>query len=72
MKSCWEIKNCGRQEGGAKVHEMGVCPAYPDHGRECWFIAGTMCGGAVQGTFAEKLGNCASCDFYVKIMGGEL
>ena len=71
-KNCWELKKCGREAGGAKAAELGVCPAYPDHGRECWFVAGTMCGGAVQGTYAEKLGNCAQCDFYVKIMGGEI
>ena len=27
-------------------------------------VAGTLCGGKVQGTFALKLGNCQKCDFY--------
>jgi len=26
-KNCWEVMNCGRQTGGTKVSEMGVCPA---------------------------------------------
>ena len=70
QKTCWEDKNCGREEGGAKVAELGVCPAYPNNGRDCWMIAGTFCGGQTQGTFAEKLGNCQQCGFYVGVMSG--
>lgn len=33
-------------------------------GRICWALTGTFCGGKVQGTFAEKLGNCIVCEFY--------
>ena len=25
--NCWEVKKCGREPGGAKVAELGVCPA---------------------------------------------
>ncbi len=28
--NCWEVKNCGRQPGGAKVGELGACPAAMD------------------------------------------
>lgn len=73
--NCWEWKKCGRQEGGAKVAELGVCPAATaeaisgangglNGGRACWALAGTLCGGQVQGTFAAKLSNCMVCDFY--------
>ena len=62
--NCWEFKNCGREEGGTKAGEMGVCPAYPDHGKHCARIAGTLCGGAVQGVFASKLSTCLKCEFY--------
>ena len=62
--NCWEFKNCGREAGGAKTAEFGVCPAYPDHGRECASLAGTLCGGKVQGSFAQKLNNCVKCEFY--------
>ncbi|MGO9210717.1 MAG: two-CW domain-containing protein [Terriglobales bacterium] len=73
--NCWEWKKCGRQEGGAKVAELGVCPAANaeringancglNGGRACWALAGTLCGGQVQGTFAAKLSNCMACDFY--------
>jgi len=62
--NCWELKKCGRQAGGLKAKELGVCPAYPDHGTTCAHIAGTLCGGQVQGSFASKLVNCMKCDFY--------
>lgn len=73
--NCWEFKQCGRQLGGERAFELGVCPASTDPsfdgihggdhaGRVCWVIAGTMCSGEVQGTFAQKYKNCGMCDFY--------
>lgn len=66
--TCWEFKKCGREKDGAKAADLGICPAYPDHGRDCWAIAGTLCGGKVQGTSAEKDGNCRLCEFYKGVM----
>ena len=63
--NCWEYKKCGRTPGGDKAGVLGVCPAYTaGAGQACWLVAGTFCGGEVQGTFAQKLGNCMVCDFY--------
>lgn len=62
--NCWEYKKCGREKGGAKAAELGVCPAYPNNGDCCARVAGTLCGGQVQGTFATKLANCMACEFY--------
>lgn len=73
--NCWEVKNCGRQPGGAKVAELGVCVAAASQaasglnggkngGRICWAIGGTLCGGKVQGAFAQKLTSCAQCNFH--------
>ncbi len=73
--NCWETKNCGRQEGGEHVHDLGVCPAALEQrlngvhggknaGRACWVVAGTMCGGKIQGTFAQKYENCEKCNFF--------
>jgi diguanylate cyclase (GGDEF)-like protein len=64
LKNCWEIKKCGREQGGAKVDELGVCPAYPNRGHSCWSVTGTLCGGEVQGTFAQKEMNCLQCETY--------
>jgi methyl-accepting chemotaxis protein len=65
MKNCWEILNCGREKGGSKVRELGECIASEEGlGHSCWAIAGTLCGGIVQGTHAQKERNCMSCDVY--------
>ena len=73
-KNCWEHKKCGRQPGGSKAAELGVCPVTTygelngahggkNAGRACWAIAGSLCGGKIQGTYAQKLSNCWRCDF---------
>lgn len=73
--NCWEAKNCGREPGGAKAAELGVCVAATyskanglnggkNGGRMCWAVTGTLCGGKVQGSFAEKQQSCLSCDFF--------
>ena len=78
-RNCWEFKQCGRGPGGAKVSELGVCPAATETrvdtanhgknaGRSCWFVAGTLCGGKPQGLFASKLANCIKCDFYQLVL----
>jgi hypothetical protein len=80
-QNCWEYKKCGREPGGLKAQELGVCPASTatkanglnggtNGGRACWVIAGTLCGGKVQGTFATKLANCLQCQFY-QLVGAE-
>jgi hypothetical protein len=74
-KNCWEAKDCGRNLGGRNAREMGICPASMEArldgvhggknaGRSCWVVAGTLCGGEEQGTFAKKFHNCETCDFY--------
>ena len=73
--NCWEFKNCGREPGGLKAAELGICPAAVtkaadginggmNAGRACWAAAGTLCGGKLQGTFAMKMSNCMKCEFY--------
>ncbi len=62
--NCWEFIKCGREFGGLKAYELGVCQAYPNDGKQCAKIAGTLCGDKVQGTFAMKIFDCVKCDFY--------
>ena len=80
--NCWEFKKCGREVGGAKAAQLGVCVAASEArtnglnggrngGRACWALAGTLCGGVVQGTFATKLTNCQNCEFYALVKGEE-
>ena len=81
-QNCWEIMKCGREPGGAKAEELGVCIATTDSkvngqnngtngGRICWAVAGTLCGGTVQGEFAGKMDNCIKCDFYHQVSSEE-
>ena len=80
--NCWEYKKCGRQPGGPKVEELGPCPARLNFsragtnggkaaGRCCWKVAGTFCEDKVQGTRAEKLGDCTLCDFFILVKSEE-
>ena len=73
--NCWEFKKCGRELGGVQEKSLGVCPAATEirlngthggknGGRACWVVAGTLCGGAVQGSFGLKYKSCEVCDFY--------
>ena len=74
--NCWVYKKCGREPGGVLALELGTCPAAIEErvhgineghnaGRACWHVAGTCCGGEVQGTFAAKIVSClTNCGFY--------
>ena len=77
--NCWEAIDCGRGPGGSKIDELGICPAAMDTsvdginggfrgGRICWAVAGTFCGGRVQGSRAEKRLTCLHCDFFEQVM----
>ncbi len=80
--NCWEYKKCGREQNGERADELGVCPAALDTsfdtinhgkngGRVCWAIAGTFCGGEVQGAFADKRKSCVQCDFFKMVSSQE-
>ena len=73
--NCWEYTNCGREFGGEKANELGVCQASielfvdginngKNAGRFCWEISGTGNGNEVNGTYAKKLLSCRSCGFF--------
>jgi hypothetical protein len=77
-QNCWEFKQCGREPGGLKVAEFGVCPAAMDtashglyegknRGRICWVVMGTLCEGTPQRTFAQKRLLCMTCEFFQKV-----
>ncbi|HEX8948436.1 MAG TPA: hypothetical protein VF790_05710 [Dissulfurispiraceae bacterium] len=63
---CWEYMKCGREKNSS-------CPAVAQYaGRSCWLVAGTLCGGKVQGTRAQQIQNCKLCDFYMKAKSSEI
>lgn len=59
--NCWEFMGCGRDK-------TNDCPAYPKGGRFCYLVAGTLCGGEVQGEYALKIDSCRVCDFYKSLV----
>jgi hypothetical protein len=80
--NCWEFKKSRRDPGGIKVSEFGECPASIEKrtdginngvkgGRACWAIAGTFCGGELQGSYAIKLSNCMECGFFQLVQNEE-
>ena len=54
LLKCWEHKKCTKKD----------CPSYENDHRRCWQVAGTFCGGTVQGYFATKYGDCRKCDVF--------
>jgi hypothetical protein len=58
--NCWEFIGCGREAGGERSEDLGVCPAYTrGAGQACWLVEGTHCR---DGPFDEPF--CEVCDFY--------
>ncbi|MEK6744671.1 MAG: ATP-binding protein [Nitrospirota bacterium] len=57
---CWERLGCDRKD----------CPSYGK--TRCWAVAGTFCHGAVQGQFAQKIGDCRNCVVYQESSGDEI
>lgn len=68
--NCWEYNKCGREPGGERANELGVCPASTEKkldgihggtnaGRTCWVVAANACACGQQ-----DRQQCASCDFY--------
>jgi hypothetical protein len=64
MPNCWEFNSC-------PDNFCDSCPAYPDHGKECWKLTGTKCArGQYETTsLAEKIIYCRNeCAFYKKYL----
>ena len=59
---CWKIEKCGKKN----------CPSYDKTDVPCWYVAGTLCKGAVQGTYARKIGDCKKCEIYSSYVGDEI
>ena len=74
-QNCWEYKMCGREPGGERFKECGVCPASVEvrlngihgglnGGRSCWVVAGTLCDENEEVTADHESEICTTCDFY--------
>jgi PAS domain S-box-containing protein len=54
IPDCWDLKECDYRN----------CPVYGRRGVRCWQVAGTHCGGEIQGQFARKYSDCKECEVY--------
>jgi hypothetical protein len=61
---CWKHRKCGKEKD---------CPAYPNHGFDCWNVAGTLCRNEVQGVYDQKIGSCRTqCPYYEGVISGSI
>jgi len=74
-QNCWEYMKCGRESGGEKAAELGICRAADDAlfnganggingGRICFAVAGAFSNDAAQCSCLEKLATCEDCSFF--------
>ncbi len=58
--NCWDYLGCTERVRNS-------CPAYPDHGSDCWKITGTLChrGKIKSASPKGKFEHCHSCEFYI-------
>jgi signal transduction histidine kinase/DNA-binding NarL/FixJ family response regulator len=56
LVTCSEVLECTKSG----------CPCFGAHNSRCWQVAGTHCGGEIQGDFAQKLGRCENCPVYIE------
>ncbi len=76
--NCWEFVNCGREPGGDRADDLGVCPAAADRrfdglndginaGRVCWIVAGTENNDRPHCILADRHHPCQECSFYQQV-----
>ncbi len=83
MKSnCWDITQCGREEGGKLSTQLGVCAASVDQyydgtnggtnaGRCCWRVCGSMFGGNRKCQMLDSVDSCQDCIVYRTVLQEE-
>jgi methyl-accepting chemotaxis protein len=62
LMKCWEEKKCSKTE----------CIGYKNSNLRCWQLAGTYCGGSIQGDAMSKQKNCEGCHVYKNATGSEV
>lgn len=61
--NCWDFMNCPQDK-------REDCNAYPNSGRSCWLVAGTLCNGCEKlGLFAEQIESCTICPWFKEVAG---
>jgi hypothetical protein len=82
-RNCWEFKGCGREPGGQRVAELGICPTAVETaadglnggrngGRICWAVSGHFTeDGEVRCATAKTLATCMACEFFTTVLREE-
>ncbi len=76
--NCWEAMKCGRETGGDKADELGVCPVSSfisadninggvNGGRICWIIDENGCNNGL----IHRKEFCFQCEFRYKVLAEE-
>ena len=77
--NCWEFMKCGREVGGSKTGQSGVCPIATtldanglnggtNAGRICWVIASTVSNDKAKCTDLHRERRCFQCQFRYKVL----
>ena len=80
--NCWEHMRCGREPGGARTKDLGVCPAATytsinglnggvNGGRMCWAIVGIYSFTDAKGSFSRNNHHCYECEFHREVLTEE-
>lgn len=76
--NCWEYFACGREPGGSKAEESGICPVTIDErldgvnggvngGRACWGVM-ELSGCSRREEPRPEASNCTDCSFRTKVI----
>lgn len=80
--NCWEFMRCGRELGGKRAEEVGVCPAAIDPhadgvnggingGRICWAVVGIYSCYTGKSSLRQTSHNCFECEFHKMVLAEE-
>ncbi len=80
--NCWEFMGCGREPGGARAEEFGVCPAATmvsadglndgvNGGRVCWLIEDSGCRMVLEKIGRGCMSSCMRCEFHLHVKSEE-
>jgi hypothetical protein len=77
--NCWEFMKCGKEPREDRIKGKGDCCPIAENrylwgrnrglyaGRSCWKVPGTLCDGTVLASYAEKMRDCAQCNFFQQV-----
>jgi len=76
--NCWEVIKCGRQPGGNRASDAGICPVSIHNeydgvhggdkaGRACWSVEGRRTNRDTRQSFSQTFSDCKTCAFFQQV-----